>query len=253
MAVGTREGDVFQPLFGKLEEERKALGGKVFDILGKLSFDNKPLRELLIDAIRYGNDPETRERLNTVMDSSLNREKLEEMLTERALTEDIMNQSTVTRIREDMERMEARKLHLLGTGAMVDGIVEDEHVDAIRLSQGSERGMNDGGGKLCREPAPVDSARVHEAVERILAERHGGALEMHLRVDGTLLEHHAENQQEDAEDRDAAKLVRICRTEDATDLIATEKDLHFLRKQFLVLVVLCYTVHSMSLHWMFFV
>ena len=95
--------------------------------------------------------------------------------------------------------------------------------------------MNDGGGKLCRAPAPVDSARVHEAVERILAERHGGALEMHLRVDdGTLLEHHAENQQEDAKDRDAAKLVRICRTEDATDLIATEKDLHFLRKQFLV-------------------
>ena len=47
------------------------------------------------------------------------------------------------------------KLHLLGTGAMVDGIVEDEHVDAIRMSQGSERGMNDGGGKLCREPAPV--------------------------------------------------------------------------------------------------
>ena len=86
-----------------------------------------------------------------------------------------------------------------------------------------------------------------------LAERHGSALEMHLRVDGTLLEHHAENQQEDAEDRDAAKLVRICHTEDATDLIATEKDLHFLRKQFLVLVVLCYTVHSMSLHWMFFV
>ena len=120
------------------------------------------------------------------------------------------------------------KLHLLGTGAMVDGIVEDEHVDAIRMSQGIERGMNDGGGKLCREPAPVDSARVHEAVERILAERHGGALEMHLRVDGTLLEHHAENQQEDAKDRDAAKLVCICRTEDATDLIATEKDLHFL-------------------------
>ena len=145
------------------------------------------------------------------------------------------------------------KLRLFGAGAMVDGIVEDEHVDTIRLSQGSERGIDDGGGKLCREPVPVDSARAHEAVERILAERHGGALEMHLRVDGTLLEHHAENQQEDAEDRDAAKLVRICHTEDATDLIATEKDLPFLGKQFLVLVVLRYTVHSMSLHWMFLV
>ena len=145
------------------------------------------------------------------------------------------------------------KLHLFGAGAMVDGIVKDEHVDAIRMSQGSERVIDDGGGNLCRESAPVDSARVHEAVERILAKRHSGALEMHLRVNGTLLEHHTERQQEDAEDRDAAKLVRICRREDATDLIATEKDLHVLGKQFLVLVVLCYTVHSMSLHWMFLV
>lgn len=110
VAKGTREGDVFQRLFGKLEEERKALGGKVFDILGKLTFENKPLRELLIEAIRYGNDPQVREKLNTVMDSSLNREKLKEILTERALTEDVMNPSMVSRIREDMERMEARKL-----------------------------------------------------------------------------------------------------------------------------------------------
>ena len=41
------------------------------------------------------------------------------------------------------------KLHLFGAGAMVDGIVKDEHVDAIRMSQESERGMNDGGGKFC--------------------------------------------------------------------------------------------------------
>ena len=53
-------------------------------------------------------------------------------------------------------------------------------------------------------------------------------MEMPLRVDGTLPEHHAENQQEDAENRDAAELVRICRTEDATDLIATEKICIFL-------------------------
>ena len=80
-----------------------------------------------------------------------------------------------------------------------------------------------GEGKSCREPAPVDLARFHEAVERILAERNGGALEMHLRVNGTLLEHHAERQQENAEDKDAAKLTCICRTEDAINLTATKK------------------------------
>ncbi|WP_040394872.1 hypothetical protein [Centipeda periodontii] len=124
------------------------------------------------------------------------------------------------------------KLHLFGAGAMVDGIVKDEHVDAIRMSQGSERVIDDGGGNLCRESVPVDSARVHEAAGRILAKRHSGPMEMHLRVNGTLLEHHTERQQEDAEDRNAAKLVRICRTEDATDLIATEKTCMFLESSF---------------------
>ena len=106
----TREGQVFQRLFEKLEEERSALGGKVFDILGKLSFDNKPLRELLIEAIRYGNDPKVKEHLNTVMNSSLDREKLREILKERALTSDVMDVQKVRAIREDMERMEAHKL-----------------------------------------------------------------------------------------------------------------------------------------------
>ena len=59
------------------------------------------------------------------------------------------------------------KLHLFGAGAMVDGIVKDEHVDTIRMSQGSKRVIDDGGGNLSRESAPVDSARVHEAAKGI--------------------------------------------------------------------------------------
>ena len=60
-----------------------------------------------------------------------------------------------------------KELHLLGTGAMVDGIVKDENIVAIRTGQGIERVVDAGGGKLCREPAPVNPARVHEAVKRI--------------------------------------------------------------------------------------
>ena len=106
----TREGEVFQRLFDKLEQERQALGGKVFDILGKVSFDNKPLRELLVEAIRKGSDPETRARLDRVVDSSLDQEKLRQLLAENALTGETMDPSRVAAIREDMERMEARKL-----------------------------------------------------------------------------------------------------------------------------------------------
>lgn len=106
----TREGMVFQRLFEKLEQEREALKGKVFDVLGKVTFENRPLRDLLIEAIRYGNDPAVRDRLNQVVDHSLNREELQRLLDEHALTEDTMDMHQVMAIREDMERMEAHKL-----------------------------------------------------------------------------------------------------------------------------------------------
>lgn len=106
----TREGMVFQRLFEKLEEERSALGGKVFDILGEMTFENRPLRDLLIEAIRYGNDPKVRERLWQVVDHSMNTEKFRELISENALTEDSMDVFKVMEIREEMERVEAHKL-----------------------------------------------------------------------------------------------------------------------------------------------
>lgn len=110
VANETREGFVFQRLFAKLEEEREALGGKVFDILGKVTFDNKSLRDLLIEAVRYGNDPEVRARLNRVVDSSMDPEVFRKMIAESALTDDVMDVNVVNAIREDMERIEAHKL-----------------------------------------------------------------------------------------------------------------------------------------------
>jgi len=110
VASETREGDVYKRLLEKLEAERKALGGKVFDIMGKISFDNKPLRKLLIEAVRYGNQPEVKKRLNDVVDQSLDRNKLRELIEEHALVHDSMDVTQVQRIKEDMERYEARKL-----------------------------------------------------------------------------------------------------------------------------------------------
>lgn len=106
----TREGAVFQRLFEKLEEERAALGGKVFDILGKMSFDNKPLRDLLVEAIRYGEDPEVKAKLRQVVDDSLDIQKVRDMLDEYALIQDTMDVSKVMKIKTEMERAEAHKL-----------------------------------------------------------------------------------------------------------------------------------------------
>ena len=110
VASETREGFVFHRLFQKLEEERQALGGKVFEVLGKMTFNNRPLRDLLIEAVRYGNDPKVKAHLNEVVDHTINRDEFQKLIEENALTDDVMDVHTVMTIREDMERMEAHKL-----------------------------------------------------------------------------------------------------------------------------------------------
>ena len=110
VADDTREGDVYRKLLDKLEVARQTLGGQVFDVLGELHFEGRPLRELLVEAIRYGEQPEVRARLTTALDNTLDRGRLQDLLEERALAQDAMDASRVHRIREDMERAEARRL-----------------------------------------------------------------------------------------------------------------------------------------------
>jgi SNF2 family DNA or RNA helicase len=110
VADDTREGDVYRKLLEKLEQARQALGGQVFDVLGKLQFEGRSLRDLLIEAIRHGERPEVKAYLTTVMDSALDRGHLQGLLDEGALVRDSMDVSQVQRIREDMERADARRL-----------------------------------------------------------------------------------------------------------------------------------------------
>lgn len=110
VADDTREGDVYRKLLEKLELARQALGGQVFDVLGKLQFEGRSLRDLLIEAIRYGEQPEVKAYLTTVLDTALDREHLQGLLEERVLAHDAMDASKVQRIREDMERADARRL-----------------------------------------------------------------------------------------------------------------------------------------------
>lgn len=58
----------------------------------------------------YGDQPEIRDRLNIAIDGSVDRANLETLIEDRALTHDVMDASRVARIREDMERAEARRL-----------------------------------------------------------------------------------------------------------------------------------------------
>lgn len=110
VAEETREGDVYRTLLEKLEQARTTLGGRVFDVLGKLQFEGRPLRELLVQAIRYGEQPEVRARLFKVVADAFDPAQIQDLLEEKALAKDAMDASRVYRIREEMERAEARRL-----------------------------------------------------------------------------------------------------------------------------------------------
>jgi hypothetical protein len=110
VADETREGEVFRTLLDKLAEEREALGGQVFDVLGKLTFDNHPLRDLLVRAIRYGDRPAVRAKLHQIVDEALDRDHLNALLQERVLARDSMDTARVMAIREAMERADTRRL-----------------------------------------------------------------------------------------------------------------------------------------------
>jgi len=109
VAVETREGAVFQKLLEKLEVERAALGGRVFDILGE-AFDNVSLKDLLMDAIRYGEDPTVKAKMDQVIDGALDTTHLEEIIKRNALVEQHMGMEELYAVKEEMEKAEARKL-----------------------------------------------------------------------------------------------------------------------------------------------
>ncbi|HEX7377708.1 MAG TPA: helicase-related protein, partial [Pirellulales bacterium] len=109
VAKETREGDVYHRLLKKLEVESEALGGRVFDILGTV-FEGTSLKELMIDAIRYGDQPEVRARLTSKIDHVFDHDYLKSLLNRDALAQETMNAERLYRVKEQMERAEARRL-----------------------------------------------------------------------------------------------------------------------------------------------
>jgi superfamily II DNA or RNA helicase len=109
VAKETREGDVYHRLLKKLEIESEALKGRVFDILGEV-FEETSLKDLLIQAIRYGDKPEIRARLTKKIDQALDRDHLKSLLDRNALAQETMSAERIFAVKEEMERAEARRL-----------------------------------------------------------------------------------------------------------------------------------------------
>jgi superfamily II DNA or RNA helicase len=145
VAEDTREGQVFRRLFEKLDDQRKALGDQVFDVLGE-AFRGKSLRDMLIEAVRYGEEPERRRYLTTVVDQTVG-DRLREVVHERALVSDVMTGADVERIRDEMERAEARRLQ--------PQFVRSFFLSAFTHLGGSMREREDGRFEITNVPVEV--------------------------------------------------------------------------------------------------
>lgn len=108
VAGQTREGAVFLRLLQKLETARASLGGQVYDVLGEL-FHGRPLRQLLMDAIRYGEREEARKQQFEAVDRAMG-PNLQKLLRESSLIQTQLAASTVHEVRLQMERAAARRL-----------------------------------------------------------------------------------------------------------------------------------------------
>ena len=108
VAKDTREGEVYGRLLEKLENVRKDLDGQVFDVLGEL-FEGNSLKDLLWEAIQYGEREDVRAKLDEAIDG-VNIDHINKIMKDKKLTNDVMPVSSVQDIRLDMERAEAQRL-----------------------------------------------------------------------------------------------------------------------------------------------
>ena len=112
VAKETREGDVYHQLLTKLETISKTFKGRVFDVLGDV-FEERSLRDLLLDAIRYNDRPNVQARLQQSIDSAFDETHIRNLLDRNALVQEHMSPERLFSVKEEMEKAEARRLQPL--------------------------------------------------------------------------------------------------------------------------------------------
>lgn len=108
VAAETREGAVFARLLEKLETEKGDLQGRVYDVLGEV-FRGSDLKDLLINAIRYGDHPDRRAELERIVDAKVS-DGLREVIAEQALHADVLSHADIDELRIEMDRAAAQRL-----------------------------------------------------------------------------------------------------------------------------------------------
>lgn len=109
VAKETREGEVYHRLLTKLETINEAFNGRVFDILGEV-FEERSLKDLLLDAIRYNDQPERQAHRLQSIDNALDVTHIKNLLDRNALAQETMSTERLFAVKEQMEIAEARRL-----------------------------------------------------------------------------------------------------------------------------------------------
>lgn len=109
VANETREGDVYFRLLQKIDTISDAFKGRVFDVLGEV-FEERSLKDMLMEAIRYNDKPEVKSKLKEVIDSALDEDHIRNLLDRNALSQEQMGAERLFSVKEQMEKAEARKL-----------------------------------------------------------------------------------------------------------------------------------------------
>ena len=146
VAADTREGEVYARLLDKIEVARTALGGRVYDVLGRV-FEARALGDLLMEAIRYGERPDVKARLFRAVDDAVDRRHLHDLIAERALARDAMTTADIARIREEMKRAEARRLQPFH--------IQTFFLEAFRHLGGRASRREAGRWEVARVPGPI--------------------------------------------------------------------------------------------------
>ena len=87
---------------------RQTYGGKVFDVLGE-AFSETPLRNLLLEAIQYGERSDVEAKMHEIIDASVG-VGLKDLLDERALASENLAEADLQALRAAMDDAHARRL-----------------------------------------------------------------------------------------------------------------------------------------------
>jgi len=108
VAEDTREDLVYGTLLNKIESQRQAYQGRVYDVLGD-AISGRELSELFVKAIRYGDRPDVRAQIYRVLDDQVG-ERVRKAVKEPALAASVMTEGTQDRLRRGIEEAAAHRL-----------------------------------------------------------------------------------------------------------------------------------------------